>query len=128
MTLGIYSIRDIKGNVYNIPFFTRNEGEAERAVIRLLMNPQSTVCQFPDDYDLYALGLMDDVSGQISLNDSPTHVLKVSSLVPAAKKYLQAMSDRNPTPSKEHIEDYIKKEVLKKEAQKGDTAPDAFNA
>lgn len=76
MELKAYSIRDSKGEVFNVPFFKRSHGEAERDFTTLVNDPQSQVSKFPEDYDLWYLGVYDDLTGKFSAEASPQHVVK----------------------------------------------------
>lgn len=74
--LKMFSIRDAKAEVFNPPFFSRTHGEAERSFDQLVMDPKSTVSQYPEDYDLYYLGDYDDLNGKFSPEPTPKHVRK----------------------------------------------------
>lgn len=72
----IYSIRDSKAEVFNPPFFKKTHGEAERDFTTLCNDDKSTVFKYPDDFDLYHMGIYDDVSGKILPLDTPQHIVK----------------------------------------------------
>jgi len=74
-TLKMFSIRDIKGECFNPPFFSRTHGDAERSFTRLALDPQSTISQFPEDYDLYFIGEYDDENASIVQNGQPKLVM-----------------------------------------------------
>lgn len=76
MLLKIYSIRDAKAEIFNLPFFKNTHGEAERDFTNLVNNPESMVGKYPDDYDLYHLGSYDDQTGILKTLDTPQHVVK----------------------------------------------------
>lgn len=76
----IYTIRDSKAEIFNQPFYYNTHGEAERAFKQLVMDEKSSISKFPEDYDLYYLGLYDDNSGKIESLDTPQHVIKAVNL------------------------------------------------
>jgi len=84
MKLKMYSIRDAKGEVYNVPFFQKTHGEAERNFTELVRDEKSMISKYPDDYDLYYLGQYDDNSGLVEPLDTPEHVQKAAHLKPRA--------------------------------------------
>lgn len=72
----IYSIRDAKAEIFNAPFYKHTHGEAERDFTMLVNDEKSTVCKFPEDYDLYHLGSFDEKSGKAEWLDTPQHISK----------------------------------------------------
>lgn len=81
MELKIYSIRDSKGEIFNQPFIKKTHGEAERDFQTLCRDPKSTPAQYPEDFDLYYLGLYDDQSGKIQSLDTPQHITKAVNVI-----------------------------------------------
>lgn len=73
-----YSIRDTKGEVFNLPFYKKTHGEAERDFKTLIQtkNEQSLPSKYPEDFDLYYVGDYDDIKGQFKSLDTPQHVVK----------------------------------------------------
>lgn len=82
MLLKIFTIRDLKGEIYNAPFFQRSHGEAERNFASLSTDGKSMVAQHPEDFDLYYLGLYNDQTGKIECLDTPQHVIKAVNVKP----------------------------------------------
>lgn len=80
MVLKVYSIRDSKAEAYNPPFFKHSHGEAERDFATLANDEKSMVAQYPEDFDLYFLGEYDNISGKISVLDTPQHMIKAVQL------------------------------------------------
>lgn len=76
MELKIYSIRDSKAEIYNAPFFQKTHGEAERSFKTLANDQKSTVCQHPEDFDLWYLGVYNDQTGTIQSLETPQHIAK----------------------------------------------------
>jgi len=81
MILKAYSIRDAKAEVFNPPFYKNTHGEAERDFVRITQDEKSTVCKFPEDFDLYHVGEFDDRTGKFNPLDTPTHIIKAIQLV-----------------------------------------------
>lgn len=81
MLLKAYSVRDSKAGVYNTPFFQRTHGEAERMFHNLVKDPNSTVCKYPDDFDLFHVGEYDDQKGVLLSLDTPQHIQKAAHLI-----------------------------------------------
>ena len=80
MQLKMYSIRDQKSEIFNIPFYKLTDGEAQRDFGRLANDPQSMISLYPQDFDLYYLGIYDDNNGKFDLVDTPLHVIKAVQL------------------------------------------------
>lgn len=76
MQMKVYSIRDSKGEVFNQPFFQKTHGEAERSFVTLVNDEKSMISKYPDDFDLYYLGVYDDQTGLIQSLDTPQHITK----------------------------------------------------
>lgn len=67
MILRIFSVYDIKAEVFSPPFFMSTAGEAIRAFKDLVNDPNTTIGRHPEDYRLMALGTFDNGSGNIEL-------------------------------------------------------------
>lgn len=80
MQLKVFAIRDSKAEIFNLPFFNKTPGEAERNFKSLVNDGKSTVSQYPDDFDLYYLGEYDDQSGVVKSLDTPQHIVKAVQL------------------------------------------------
>ena len=80
MLLKSFTIRDIKGELYNTPFFQRSHGEAERNFTALVNDGKSTISQYPEDYDLFWVGEFDDQTGLLKPLDAPKHVASATSV------------------------------------------------
>lgn len=81
MQLKMYSIRDSKAEVFNLPFYKKTPGEAQRDFETLVNDGKSTVNQYPSDFDLYEIGHYDDNTGKVVPHDTPTHVVKAIQLL-----------------------------------------------
>lgn len=76
MLLKAYSLRDAKAEIFSPPFYKKTHGEAERDFTTLARDEKSTVYQYPDDYDLYYIGIYDDNTGSFKSLDTPQHIIK----------------------------------------------------
>lgn len=76
MKLQAFSVRDSKSETFGPLFFKHTPAEATRDFTTLVNDPQSTVSQFPEDYDLYHHGEYDNLSGAIIALNTPQHVIK----------------------------------------------------
>lgn len=77
----VYSIRDAKAEIFNLPFFKKTHGEAERDFNTLVNDDKSSVHAYPDDFDLYYVGTYDDCTGKLLTLDTPQHIVKAVQLV-----------------------------------------------
>lgn len=83
MELKIFTIRDSKGEIYHPPFYTKTHGEAERTFRELAKDPNSMIAKYPEDYDMYFLGIYDNSEGKIAAHETPQHVIKAVNLITA---------------------------------------------
>ena len=79
--LNVYSVYDSKAQTYNVPFFMKQDGQALRAFIDLVNNPQTDVAKHPEDYALFLLGSFDDEDGVIDPVQQPKCIAKAWELV-----------------------------------------------
>lgn len=90
----IYSIYDRKAEIFNTPFFCRNDSVALRSFEDLLKDDRTTVSQHPEDFVLYKLGQFNDENGQV-VNDG------FASLIDAFSVMKQMMKAAGTNPSGE---------------------------
>lgn len=76
----MFAIRDSKGEAYGVPFVKNARGEAERVFTQLRNQKDSTIGQFPEDYDLFEIGTFDPDTGKVVGHDSPRHMVKAVDL------------------------------------------------
>lgn len=69
MILKAFAIYDVKGEVYNTPFFFGANGQAIRAFKDLANDKQTTVGRHPGDFKLMVIGTFDDNSGELVASD-----------------------------------------------------------
>jgi len=98
MNISIFSIFDKKVSAYRPPFTGRNPGEVKRMVQSTLQS-QNQLSEYPADFDIYYLGEMNDVSGQID-GIKPEFICSVISLMPADR----AGSERAPALKSAEVE------------------------
>jgi len=81
MKLQVYSVRDTKSEIFNVPFYGNTHGEAERSFITVANDPKSNIYAFPEDYDLWHLGQYDQQTGILAPLPTPVHMLKALAVV-----------------------------------------------
>lgn len=65
MKVKVFSIRDDKAAAYMPPFYFQNDGQALRAFMDLVKDPNSNCHRHPGDFRLYRLGYFEDESGKL---------------------------------------------------------------
>lgn len=65
----IFSIYDVKAEVFNKPFFMKSKGLALRAFGDAVGDPQQAVHHHPEDYTMFYLGEWDPENGSIDILD-----------------------------------------------------------
>jgi len=80
VNISIYSIRDTKVNAYRPPFTARNSAEAQR-VLAHAMTQKNQLSEYPQDFDLFYIGELNDVSGQLD-GVKPEFICSLVSLMP----------------------------------------------
>lgn len=71
-----FSVRDSKAEIYHLPFFSNTTADAERSFRATVNNPQTTIHQFPEDFDLWMIGEYDQSVGMLIPLQTPVHMLK----------------------------------------------------
>lgn len=74
MPAKMYSIRDVKAELFGKPFLFVNEAMATRAFMHAVSGADNSMSDYPDDFVLYYLGEWDDHAGLIKSND-PVRVI-----------------------------------------------------
>lgn len=77
----LFSILDIKANVFMNPFSERDSVSALRSFQVGANDPKSTFNKFPDDFALCELGSFDPQTGVIELNAAPHNLATARSLI-----------------------------------------------
>lgn len=66
MTQKVFAVFDLKALAYMQPFFSVNAGSAMRAFGDAVKKGDSPISLHPEDYQLFEVGLWDDVAGVMS--------------------------------------------------------------
>lgn len=80
----LYSYYDKKGETFSQPFIQFTDGIAIRNFTEAISNKESVFGKFPDDFELYYLGDIDESTGHFSLPDDkvyPQLIIRASQLV-----------------------------------------------
>lgn len=81
MKYKVFTIYDTKGETYNMPWFVKTHGEAERTFSNLANDERTNIAKNPEDYDLFQIGEFDDQTGTLTPHQTPTHVVKALHLL-----------------------------------------------
>lgn len=81
----MFAIHDVKAEVFNTPFFMRTVPEAIRGFMNEAASPDSAIGKWPDDFVLYELGEFDQVTGAVSVRDTPYRVMSGFEAKPGVK-------------------------------------------
>lgn len=65
LSLGLYSIKDEKMNVFFPPFCAQNNLDAQRRVGIMTTDPAGQLHHYPADYSLYRVGSFSTDAGQL---------------------------------------------------------------
>lgn len=86
--VNLYTIRDSKTGLYDVPQYFRTHGEAERWLSDLVANnsERNLIAKHPEDFDMFHLGTYDMDSGIVNPLDTPTHVVKAVHLKAETKQ------------------------------------------
>lgn len=74
MKHNVYTIKDIKAEVFGNPFYSANDQTAKRSLDQASKDPNTTICQYPEDFVLYKLGQWDDETATLSTLDTPFYL------------------------------------------------------
>lgn len=87
----MYSLKDTKGQIFNVPLYQRTHGEAERFCTTILKTPPAelpgyykNMAEYPHDFDLYFIGTFNEDDGKIQILDAPQHLINCDSLKAAS--------------------------------------------
>lgn len=69
-----FSIRDVKAEGFNTPFFQSTFGLAERAFKEAANDPQSQISKNKEDFSLYHVGEFNQQTGELTPVIPPQHV------------------------------------------------------
>lgn len=71
----MFTIRDVKASEYKTPFFALNHAEANRSFVRIALDPQTMVNQFPEDFELFYLGMYDTETARVKMLEHPEFIM-----------------------------------------------------
>lgn len=80
MKQNIYSIYDLKAKTYYAPFYSENDVLASRTVAAALLQGDTTLSVFPQDYQLRWLGSFDTDTGLLDAAESVQLVCQLDTL------------------------------------------------
>lgn len=75
MNKKLYTVRDVKTGIYEVPLAQISHGEAERTFQSLLKDSNSKISKYPEDFELYYLGDYDNLTGTVIPNSSPQFIM-----------------------------------------------------
>lgn len=67
----VFSIYDVKAEVYNPPFCMKTLGLAKRTFQDMATDSKSQISKYPDDYALFEIGTYDDSIGLMEPSKVP---------------------------------------------------------
>ena len=71
MNYDIFTIKDIKSNCFHRPFFAQNKIQAQRDFARIANDKESPIGNYPEDFQLFSLGVFHDSDGSFEIWDQP---------------------------------------------------------
>lgn len=78
--LNIYSIRDNKVSTFDKPFIDVSDIHATRQLNVAVNDRQCQLAMFPEDFDLYRLGSIDDQTGVVTPESTPKFIIAAVSV------------------------------------------------
>lgn len=74
----IYSLRDKKAECFLQPVFERNTQTIIRSLREVFKDENHQLTKHTSDFDLYELGMFDEVTGEITLSkDAPVFIVRL---------------------------------------------------
>lgn len=81
----MFSIFDIKAKTFSMPFFEKSKETAIRAVATQL-GSDSLIARYPEDFVLYQLCVVDEISGVIS-DSEKEKICRIDEIYEAQKRH-----------------------------------------
>jgi len=81
MITKMYSIYDVKTNIYMPPMYYHNAGHAMRNVSDQCKSNATTVSNHPEDFRLFELGEFNDETAEINIHQTPILTCEMSDLL-----------------------------------------------
>lgn len=110
----IYSIRDVKLSIFNLPFYSDSAIMATRQVkMSMLTSPDLLLVRFPSDYELYELGTYEDICGTLTMHDTRKFICHIKTLaeeIEQEKVWREVISDQTRQLAQESAERRKEKE------------------
>jgi len=79
--MNLYAIKDNKVGIFHHPRVYVNNMEASRMLHTAVNDPQIQLSLYPEDFDLYEIGEMDEKTGKLSQSEEcPKHIVSAVSL------------------------------------------------
>lgn len=94
--LKMFTIKDIKANIYNTPFFSVSSIDATRNFIRACNDQNTQLCNFPEDFELFFFGVWDEDRGKLTMTEKPEFVISGIQAIQSMKKPEEAMKPNIP--------------------------------
>lgn len=84
--LRMYSIYDRKSTLWTRPFFNKSDADATRGFQIGANDSEIQLGMFPEDFDLFFMGVFNEETGTYMIMDKPLFVVSAISLKKLAKK------------------------------------------
>ena len=66
MNMRAYAVYDMKAKSYFMPFYMETEAQARRVFLTACLDKNSALCNFPEDFALFQLGIQDFETGKFT--------------------------------------------------------------
>ncbi len=80
-TLKVYTIRDKKMGNHLRPMYVPHLVEVQRNLLKVLKEKNSTIAEYPSDYELYHLADWDEQTATYTLKKMPEFILNIQDLI-----------------------------------------------
>lgn len=74
MKMNIYSVYDKKAEAFMQPFYSTADGSAARSFMSAVADDKHQFCQYPEDYIMFRLGVFDDQTALLEMEESPRQI------------------------------------------------------
>lgn len=81
-----YTIRDLKAQSFEKPFFAQNDAVAVRSLAVEASRPDSMLSRFSSDYELWFCGTFDPAHGVFLPAEKPLFVSSVQTVIAASQE------------------------------------------
>lgn len=82
MLIHLFSIRDLKAEAYNDPFYAPTTAVALRLFETNVKDPNSDLAKYPADYRLYEVGSFNRETGELAMLETPRDLGLATDFVP----------------------------------------------